>query len=235
MKMGERRPLSKPELKKMFLRVIYECLYGKMRGHSNGVDSILPHWMNEFYEIKLTENEIQLTYEAVQELKNSGLIVRDYTQRDEVFQILTAKGKEIAEKQQDPDIFALRLEEVLKNQDLLFRCLGPFNDGDYELAVFKAFRFVEESVRAKAGLSAEDVGVALMSKALSPSSGKFSIPACAVPAEQEGVYSLFRGAISFFKNPSSHRTINYENRLVAIQAIVVAELLLNILSTAQLK
>ncbi len=231
--MEQRKQLSKPELKKMFLRVMYECLYGKMKGHSNGVDSILPHWMNVYYKIDMTEEEIKLTYEAVQELRNSGLIVRDYTQLDEVFQILTAKGKEIVEKQQDPDVFALRLEEVLKSQDLLFRCLGPFNDGDYELAVFKAFRFVEEAVRTKAGLSAEDVGVSLISKSLSPSNGKLSIPACAVPAEQEGVHSLFRGAISFFKNPSSHRTINYESRLVAIQAIVVAELLLNILSTAQ--
>ncbi len=219
----------------MFLRVLYECLYGKMQSYSHGTDSIVPSWMNKHFNMEMTPEEIQLTHEAIQELKNSGIIVQDSTQREDVFQILTAKGKEIVEKQQDPDIFALRLEEVLKNPELLFRCLGPFNDQDYELAVFKAFRFVEESVRTKAALSESDIGVSLMSKAFSPNRGKLIIPACASSAEQEGVHSLFRGAIAFFKNPSSHRTVNYENRLVAIQAIVVAELLLGILSTAQLR
>lgn len=233
--MVERTPFSKSELKKMFLRVLYECLYGKMKSHSHGIDSIVPSWMNGYFNLKMTPQEIQLTHEAIQELKNSGIVVQDSTQCEDVFQILTAKGKEIVEKQQDPDIFALRPEEVLKNQELLFRCLGPFNDQDYELAVFKAFRFVEESVRAKAGLSESDIGVNLMSKAFNPNRGKLLIPACVSPAEQEGVHSLFRGAIAFFKNPSSHRTVNYENRLVAIQAIVVAELLLSILSTAQLR
>lgn len=233
--MRERTPFSKPELKKMFLRVLYECLYGKMKSYSHGTDSIVPAWMNEHFKIEMTPQEIQLAHEAIQELKNSGIIVQDSTQREDVFQILTAKGKEIVEKQQDPDIFALRLEEVLKNQELLFQCLGPFNDQDYELAVFKAFRFVEESVRAKAGLSESDIGVNLMSKSFSPNKGRLIIPACVSPAEQEGVHSLFRGAIAFFKNPSSHRTVNYKNRLVAIQAIVVAELLLNILLTSQLR
>lgn len=233
--MRERTPFSKSELKKMFLRVLYECLYGKMESHSHGTDSIVPGWMNEYFKIEMIPQEIQLTHEAIQELRNSGIIVQDSTQREDVFQILAAKGKEIVEKQQDPDIFALRLEEVLKNQELLFKCLGPFNDQDYELAVFKAFKFVEESVRAKAGLTESDIGVNLISKAFSPNKGKLVIPACVSPAELEGVHSLFRGAIAFFKNPSSHRTVNYENRLVAIQAIVVAELLLNILSTAKLR
>jgi uncharacterized protein (TIGR02391 family) len=233
--MSERPQLSKSELKKMFLRVLYECLYGKMQSHSHGIDSIVPSWMNEYFKIEMTAQEIQLTHEAIQELKNSGLIVQDSTQREEVFQILTAKGKEIVEKQQDPDVYGLRLEEVVKNEELLFRCLGPFNDGDYEHAVFKAFKLVEETVRKKAGLSEADMGVDLMSKALNPSSGKLIIPTCLLPAEQEGVHSLFRGAIAFLKNPSSHRTVNYENRLVAIQTIVLAELLLSVLSTAKLK
>jgi hypothetical protein len=54
-----------------------------------------------------------------------------------------------------------------------------------------------------------------------------------VPAEQEGAYNLFKGAIQFFKNPSSHRKVNYENRNVAIETIVLAELLPGILSTSQ--
>ena len=96
--MGERLPLSKPELKKMFLRVLSECLYGKMQSHSPGIDSIVPSWMNEYFRMKMYPIEIQLTYEAIQELKSSGLIVQDPSQYSDVFQILTEKGKDIVEK-----------------------------------------------------------------------------------------------------------------------------------------
>jgi hypothetical protein len=56
-----------------------------------------------------------------------------------------------------------------------------------------------------------------------------------VPHEQEGAYNLFKGAIALFKNPSSHRTVNYDDRLAVIQIIAFAELLLRIISTAQLR
>lgn len=233
--MCQRVPLSKAELKRMFLKVLYQVQYGTMRGHSSGTDSIVPHWMNKFFNIELSKTEIQLTHEAIQELKTAGLIVKDSTQFDDVFQVLTSNGKEIVEKMSDPDAFALRPEQVLKNKDLLLVVVDAFNEGDYEIAVFKAFRFVEEKVREKTGLSAKDIGVDLMNKAFNPATGKLVVPSCAVPAEQEGIQSLFRGAISEFKNPSSHRTVDYSNRHVALQTIVFAELLLDILSKATLR
>ena len=100
---------------------------------------------------------------------------------------------------------------------------------------FKAYRFVEEKVREKAQLEAKDIGLDLMNKAFKPSSGKLIVTTCAVPAEQEGVQSLFRGAISFFKNPSSHRTVDYKDRQIAIQVIAFAELLSDILSKTELR
>ena len=233
--MKERPSPSKAELKKMFLRVLYEIQYGKMKGHSSGIDSIVPSWINKYYDIKMKKEEVQTTYEAIQELKTQGLIVHNSSQSDEVFQVLTQKGEEIVENMQDVDAYALRLEEVLKNQNLLGVCLSAFNEGDYETAIFKVYRFVEEKVREKAQLDARDIGVDLMSKAFNSSSGKLVVPTCAVTAEQEGVHSLFRGAISFFKNPSSHRTVDYNDRQVAIQIIAFAELLLDILSKAELR
>jgi uncharacterized protein (TIGR02391 family) len=136
---------------------------------------------------------------------------------------------------QDPSLYNLRLQDVIKNAGLLAVCLDNFNEDDYEIAIFKAFRFVEEKVREKAHLEARDIGVDLMTKAFSPSTGKLAMSTCAVTAEQEGVLSLFRGAISLFKNPSSHRTVDYTNRQLAIQTIAFAELLLDILSTATVK
>lgn len=230
--MQERLPFSKAELKKMFLRVLYETQYGKMKSYSHNIHGIIPHFMNEHYKIELKSEEEKLTYEAVQELKIKGLIVPDYTQRSEQFQLLTEMGKQIVENQQDPDIFGLRLEEIVKNQELLKQSLDSFNNGDYESAIFNAFKLVEETVRTKAGLDASDVGVNLMTKALKPTTGRLYIPSCQVVAEEDGIHSLFRGAIAFFKNPTSHRTVTYNDRLQAIQTIVFAEVLLNIVSTA---
>jgi uncharacterized protein (TIGR02391 family) len=231
--MAVRPTLSKSELKKMFLRVLYELQYGKMKAYSWGTGNIVPYWMNEYFKMSLSPEETQLTFEGIQELKTSGIITKDSTQFNDAFQILTTKGKEIVEKQQDPDVFALRLEEVLRNQELLLRCLDSFNSGSYELAVFNAFKLVEETVRTKAGLSASDIGVDLISQAFNSRNGKLIIPSCIVTAEQEGVHSLFRGAIAFFKNPCSHRTVNYEDRLTTIQTIAFAELLLKIVSTSK--
>ena len=231
--MKDRPVLSKAELKKMFLRVLYECQYGKMNSHSFGIDSIVPHWINEYYKIELYPQEEELTHVAIQELKNSGLIAQDPYQTEVVFQRLTEKGKEIVEKQQDPDVFALRLEEVIRNKELLNRCIESFNNAEYEQAVFNSFKLVEESVRLKAGLNASDFGVTLMDKALNPNNGRLVFPTCSMIAEQSGIHGLFRGAIAFLKNPISHRTVNYEDRLVAIQAIVLADFLLHILSTSK--
>jgi uncharacterized protein (TIGR02391 family) len=233
--MCQRLPLSKPEIKTMFLKVLYEIQYGGMKSYSRGTDSIVPSWINEKYNIKMSREEIQLAQEVIQELKTSGLIAKDSTQTNDVFQLLTDKGKNVIEKKQDPDAYALRLEQLLRNAELLTICLDAFNEGDFEIAVFKAFRFVEEKVRAAAHLDARDVGTDLMNKAFSPTTGKLVVTTCAVPAEQEGVQSLFRGAISFFKNPSSHRAIDYNDRLIAIKTIVFAELLLGILSKAKLR
>lgn len=226
---------SKSQLKKMFLKVLYEIQYGKMKGHSWGIDSVVPAWMNKYYGIKMSREEIQLTMEAIQELEVSGLIVKDATQPSDVFQLLTAKGKEIVERRRDPEIYDLQLEQIIKNDKLLSKCLNNFNDDDFETAIFSAYKLVEEEVRTKAMLEADDLGVVLMTKALHPDNGKLKIPACQLHQEQEGVYNLFKGSIAFFKNPSSHRTVNYDDRLIALKIITLAELLLQILSTAEMR
>jgi uncharacterized protein (TIGR02391 family) len=227
--------LSKNQLKKMFLKVLYEVQYGSMQRHSWGIDNIVPYLMNEYWKMKMTEEDIKKTYEAIQESKASGLIVRDPSQGSDNFQVLTDKGKEIVEKQKDPDIHGVQLEQIIWNPTLLEKCLDSFRDDRYEDAIFSAYKLVEEEVRNKAGLGPEDVGEPLMTKALHPKTGKLIIPSCKVLHEQEGVYNLFKGAIAFFKNPSSHRTVNYNDRIIAMEIIAFADLLLQILSTAQLR
>lgn len=219
----------------MFLRVLLECLEGKLRNYNPHVKNIVEGWINEYYDILLSEEEMMLTYEAVEELQNDGYLMKDPSQRDPGFLMFTTKGKELVAKQKDPEVHGFRLEELITDKELLHKCLNPFNDGDYEPAIFSAYKFVEEKVRIVSGASLADIGVELMTKALHPERGKLSIKTCKLPAEQEGVYNLFKGSIAFFKNPSSHRTVNYDDRIVTIQIISFADLLLKILSLASRK
>jgi hypothetical protein len=77
-----------------------------------------------------------------------------------------------------------RLDQILSRKDLLTLVQEDFEAGKYESAIFKSFRHLEESVRAKAKQSASVIGVALMSAAFSPKGGSLKHPAAKVDAER---------------------------------------------------
>jgi uncharacterized protein (TIGR02391 family) len=109
----------------------------------------------------------------------------------------------------------------------LVKAKRQFLQGDYEEAVFAAFRAVEERVRSKAAMTAGDLGTKLMRQAFKP--GGPLADAQAEAGEQDALSSLFAGAIGVFKNPSSHRTVTYEDPAVAAEAVLLADLLLRLL------
>lgn len=121
---------------------------------------------------------------------------------------------------------AQRLEVDLLPQ--LAKARRQFLQGDYEEAVFASFRAVEEQVREQAEMAAGDLGVKLMRLAFRSDGGPLADPA-AEAGEQEAISSLFAGAIGTFKNPSSHRTVNYDDPALAAEAVLLADLLLRIL------
>ena len=96
-----------------------------------------------------------------------------------------------------------------------------FLQGDYEEAVFAAFRAVEERVRSRAATTAGDLGVKSMRQAFKP--GGPLADAQAEAGEQDALSSLFAGAIGVFKNPSSHRTVTYDDPAVAAEAVLLAD------------
>jgi uncharacterized protein (TIGR02391 family) len=92
---------------------------------------------------------------------------------------------------------------------LLALAIRPlFLRGDYDTAVFRAFKEVETRVRTVSGLSAEQIGVRLMRLAFDPEDGRLT-DMSQVLAEREAVGHFFAGAIGLFKNPSSHRNVSY--------------------------
>ncbi|MGH3517352.1 MAG: TIGR02391 family protein [Haloechinothrix sp.] len=99
--------------------------------------------------------------------------------------------------------------------------------GEYELAVLAAMREVEIRVRERAGLPQDEVGVAMVRKALAE--GGPLDEGGMVTAEVQARQHLFAGAIGLFKNPSSHRPVDYDDPIEAAEAILFADLLLRLL------
>lgn len=140
--------------------------------------------------------------------------------------ILTRKAKQITSM---PEF------EVYRRGNLLAGMLHPLIEpeskaaslrGEYETAIFSAFKEVEVMVRSAGGYSSTDLGVALMNEAFKPVVGPLtdkSLP----ESEQIGLRNLFSGAIAYYKNPGSHRHFPTQPTEVA-EALFFASLLLRI-------
>jgi uncharacterized protein (TIGR02391 family) len=127
-----------------------------------------------------------------------------------------------AEARIDVDLHPL-LERRIRRQFLL---------GEYELAVFAAMREVEIRVRDLGGFGSGELGVSLMRKAFHETTGPLTDPAQVV-SEQQATGHLFAGAIGVFKNPSSHRQVDFSDPTVASEAVLLADLLLRMLDAAE--
>lgn len=99
--------------------------------------------------------------------------------------------------------------------------------GDLDMAVFRAFRTVEERVRAAGGYAAVDIGVDLMRRAFNPANGPLT-KAGDPEAERAALSALFAGAIGSYKNPHSHRTVQINDPTEAQEMVLLASHLLRI-------
>jgi uncharacterized protein (TIGR02391 family) len=84
-----------------------------------------------------------------------------------------------------------------------------FKRGEYDQAVFQAFKQVEIRVREAAGLPADVVGTDLMRKAFATKGGPLTL-ATEPTAEKEALSHLFAGSMGRYKNPLSHRDVPSE-------------------------
>lgn len=111
---------------------------------------------------------------------------------------------------------------------------ATFLRGDYDTAVFQAFKEVEVAVRTAGGFAAEDVGTALMRKAFDPTRGPLTDTSLPL-SERESLAHLFAGAIGSCKNPHSHRTISIPDPAEAVEMIMMASHLLKIVDSRTAK
>jgi uncharacterized protein (TIGR02391 family) len=238
------RPLTKEMLKKMYLKALWEATRpnGKLSGTSHGVDGILHRYSSTLASLfqlpnlnkdvrsqwSLTDEEWRLALQGVEELQRDGFIMNDPGQGNDNFKILTDKGRTVAE--QDPadmKLPSVDIEKVLSRADLLNRVRGDYVNGEYDSAILKAFKQVEEAVRAKAKQAASVTGHDLMVAAFAPNKGVLKNPEAKTASEEQALFFLFAGANGWFRNPTAHRTVGYQDAHEAAQILALANLLLD--------
>lgn len=125
--------------------------------------------------------------------------------------------------------FQITLESL--HPMIVSRCRVSFETEQYDLAIFNAIKIVEAEIRRRISADADDVGVDLISKAMSPKSPKLVFSD--VSAEKEAAHSLYRGAVGIFKNPLSHRFIDINDPVKTFEVLSFASHLMRMLDNAK--
>ena len=166
--------------------------------------------------------------EALNWLINQGLIARDKPGHSSSAQsiFVTRAGKRALAEGLAGIVAAARLNVDLHER--LAKVRTQFLIGEYELAAFAAMREVEIRVRELSRADQSSIGVKLMRAAFKPEAGPLS-DSSLDSGEQVGMMELFAGAIGTFKNPSSHRQVDYGDPTEASEVVMLADLLMRIL------
>ncbi len=165
--------------------------------------------------------------EAIQWLKNEGLLMLDPAQRSCDYLFITRRGQKLENAQA---VEAYRKTKLLP-KELLHSILADkvwsiFSRGDYDTAVLQAFKTVEVAVRNAGEYTEEDCDVELMEKAFHPENGKLTL-ATQTEGEKQATLALFTGAMGLYKEPSCHRNLGISAEK-ASEAIIFASHLLKI-------
>lgn len=157
----------------------------------------------------------------------SGLIAREAPDQSGIESIfVTRAGKAALSDGLGPMQAAARLGVDVHPQ--LRPARTQFLLGEYELAAFAAMRQIEIRVRQMSGDGDSLIGVKLMRQAFKPDGGAL-VDETLDPGEQTGLMELFAGAIGTFKNPPSHRQVDYDDPTEASEVVLLADLLMRLL------
>lgn len=197
-------------------------------GQLNRYNFSLPHTVDGYppsYRDKIS----QALMEAWIWLEREGMIApKPGEQGGWVF--ITRRGKKL---QQAADLTAYRNADMLPKRLLhpviAQKVWATFLRGDYDTAVFQAFKEVEVRVREVGSFDTQDIGTDLMRQAFHAENGPLTDPQMPA-AERQALSALFAGAIGLYKNPHSHRNVQID-AVEAVEMITIASHLLKIVDS----
>ena len=199
------------------------------RGQLNRYNFSLPHTVTE-YPNEVQNEVIHALMEAWMWLEREGLLApKPGTQGEWVF--ITRRGQSL-EKSTDLETYrnADRLPKKLLHPVIAQKVYHLFLRGDYDIAVFQAFKEVEVAVRDAGSYTAEDRGsYQLMRKAFHPETGNLK-DANQTADEKQATSDLFAGAMGLYRNPHAHRNIPVTPE-EAVEIIMFASHLLRIVDS----
>jgi len=112
---------------------------------------------------------------------------------------------------------------------------NAFRSGDYDTAVYEAFKGLESSIRKKGmgqnGIGAADHGVPLMHKAFDVNAGPLTDKA-APSGRKERRRELFSGAFGELRNPVAHGDPTITDPMIAVEEMIAAGTLQRIVDVA---
>jgi uncharacterized protein (TIGR02391 family) len=100
-----------------------------------------------------------------------------------------------------------------------------FGIGEYEAAVLMAFRELEIRVRNAGSYPSKSFGPGLMRDAFNPTRPGPLTDLSLNEGERSAIAELYAGAMGAFKNPLSHRTVDYDDPTIAAEQLIFADLL----------
>lgn len=190
--------------------------------------SYVPGHQTAYPQEKRNEVDVALT-EAWAWLEAQGLVVpAPDTNGGMGWRILSRRTQKMETEAEFASYRIARLlPKELLHPRIADRVWGAFVRGEFDSAVFQAMKAVEVAVRDAAELSDDLLGVKLMRPAFRPEGGPLT-DMQAEGGEKTARMELFAGAIGSYKNPQSHRDVNLDDPLEALEIIYFANHLLRI-------
>jgi uncharacterized protein (TIGR02391 family) len=163
--------------------------------------------------------------EACQWLLREGFIAFSPRQGEGFF--ITRRGKRVTDAS-DISTYARGnlLPKGVLHPLIIEKVYAAFLRGDYDTAVFQAFREVEIAVRSAGKYGDGEIGEKLMRLAFDKDNGPLRDPA-AVESERHAMSHLFAGAMGVFRNATGHRAVTFDAAETA-EIIMLASYLLRV-------